>query len=97
MELIDRFKSIIYDTVKAMDLLDIGYATVITTAPLTLKILATQMEVIEPVAELTDNVRYRDVTVEGETVVINPGLIAGDKVLVIKANAGQNYIIISKV
>jgi hypothetical protein len=97
MELIERLKSIVNDTVKAMDLLDTGYATIESVSPLTLKIQATQLIVTEPVAVLTDNLRYRAVTVQGETVVINPGLKAGDKVLVLKANAGQNYIVISKV
>lgn len=97
MELIEILKSIINDTVKAMDLLDTGYATVVSISPLTLKIQATQLTVIEPVAFLTDNLRYKTVTVQGETVVINPGLKAGDKVLVMKANSGQNYIVISKV
>lgn len=97
MELIERLKSIIHDTVKAMDLLDTSYATVVSVSPLTLKIQATQLVVTEPVAVLTDSVRYRAVTVQGETVVINPGLKAGDRVLVLKANAGQNYIVISKV
>ena len=97
MELIERLKSIINDTVKAMDLLDTGYATVVSISPLTLKIQATQLTVIEPVVVITDNLRYKTVTVQGETVVINPGLRAGDKVLVMKANSGQNYIVISKV
>lgn len=97
MELIERIKSIVIDTVKAMDLLDTGYATVVSTSPLTIKIQATQLSVKEPVAVLTDSVRYRAVTVEGETVVINPGLVAGDKILYLKANSGQNYIIMAKV
>ncbi len=97
MELIERLKSIINDTVKAMDLLDTGYATVVSISPLTLKIQATQLTVIEPVVVITDNLRHKTITVQGETVVINPGLRAGDKVLVMKANSGQNYIVISKV
>lgn len=97
MELIERLKSIINDTVKAMDLLDTGYATVESVSPLTLKIQATQLIVTEPVAVLTDSLRYRAVTVQGESVIINPGIKPGDKVLVLKANAGQNYITISKV
>lgn len=97
MELIERLKSIINDTVKAMDLLDTGYATVVSVAPLTLKIQATQLNVTEPVTVLTDNLRYRDIIIQGEKVVINPGLKPGDKVLVLKANAGQNYIVMSKV
>lgn len=97
MELIERLKSIINDTVKAMDLLDTGYATVESVSPLTLRIQATQLVVTEPVAVLTDALRYRAVTVQGELVIINPGIKPGDKVLVLKANAGQNYIAISKV
>lgn len=97
MELLERLKSIINDTVKAMDLLDTGYATVESVSPLTLKIQATQLIVTEPVAVLTDSLRYRAVTVQGESVIINPGIKPGDKVLVLKANAGQNYIAMSKV
>lgn len=97
MELIERLKSIINDTVKAMDLLDTGYATVVSVSPLTLRIQATQLVVTEPVAVLMDSLRYRAVTVQGESVIINPGLKPGDKVLVLKANAGQNYIAMSKV
>lgn len=97
MELIERIKSIVIDTVRAMDLLDTGYATVLSASPLTMKIQATQLTVKEPVAVLTDNVRYRAATIQGETVIINPGLIPGDKVLYLKANSEQNYIIMSKV
>uniref|UniRef100_UPI0006CF78FF DUF2577 family protein n=1 Tax=Clostridium sp. NkU-1 TaxID=1095009 RepID=UPI0006CF78FF len=97
MELLERLKSIINDTVKAMDLLDTGYATVESVSPLALKIQATQLIVTEPVAVLTDSLRYRAVTVQGESVIINPGIKPGDKVLVLKANAGQNYIAMSKV
>lgn len=97
MELIERIKSIVIDTVRAMDLLDTGYATVVSTSPLTIKIQSTQLTVKEPVAVLTDNVKYRAVTIQGETVVINPGLKAGDKVLYLKANSGQSYIVMAKV
>ncbi|MDF2885796.1 MAG: hypothetical protein K0R23_181 [Lacrimispora sp.] len=97
MELIETIKSIVIDTVRAMDLLDTGYATVVSASPLTIKIQATQLTVKEPVAVLTDNVRYRAVTIQGETVVLNPGLKAGDKVLYLKANSGQNYIVMAKV
>jgi len=46
---------------------------------------------------MTDSVRYKAVTVQGETVVINKGLKPGDKVLYLKADSGQSYIVISKV
>ena len=55
------------------------------------------MDVTEPAVVLTDNVMRKEITVQGETVVINPGLNPGDKVLFLRADAGQNYIIISKV
>jgi hypothetical protein len=97
MELIERLKYIINDTVRAMDLLDTGYATVVSVVPLTLKVQATQLIVTEPVAVMTDHVKYRDILIQGEKVVINPGLKPGDKVLVLKANSGQNYIVMSKV
>ena len=97
MELIEQLQTAIKNCVSAMDMLDIGYATVTSSAPLALTIQATQLAVTEPVAVMTDNVRYRDVVVQGQTVVINPGLKAGDGVLVLKANGGQNYIVISRV
>lgn len=97
MDLIDTIQAIVRDSVNAMDLLQIGYATVISAFPLTLTIQSTQLQVTEPVAQLTDNVKYRETSIEGHKIVTNPGLSPGDKVLVLKANAGQNYIVISKV
>ena len=97
MELIERLQSIIIDTTRALDLLDTGYATVIFASPLTLCIEGTRLNVTEPVAVMTDNVRYKAVSIQGETVVINKGLKPGDKVLYLKANSGQSYIVISKV
>lgn len=96
MELIDVIQGIVMDTVRAQGPLTTGYATVKSVSPLTLTIQATKLDVTEPVAVLTDNVVYSDVTVQGETVVINPGLKPGDKVLFLKADGGQNYIVISK-
>lgn len=96
MELIEVIQQIVRNTVQAQGPLVTGYATVQSVSPLTLTVQATKLDVTEPAAVLTDNVVYRDVTVLGETVVINPGLKPGDNVLFLKANAGQNYIVISK-
>ena len=78
-------------------MLDLGYATVESISPLSLSIKKTNLKVTEPVAVMSDNVRYRSVNVQGQRVVINPGLSVGDKVIFLKANAGQNYVVISKV
>lgn len=96
MELIDVIQRIAKDTAEAMGPLAVGYATVKQASPLVLTILATRLEVSEPVAVTTENVRPREATVQGERVIINPGLSPGDRVLVLRANAGQNYIVISK-
>lgn len=96
-ELIEVLQETIKNSVNALDLLDIVYATVTAASPLSLTITATQLAVIEPVAVMTDNVRYKAVTVQGQKVVINPGLVPGDRVLALRANSGQNYIVISKV
>ncbi len=96
-EIIDSLRMVIKSTVEAMDLLDLGYATVESISPLTLSIKKTNLKVTEPVAVMSDNVRYRSVTVQGQVVVINPGLSAGDKVIFLKSNSGQNYVVISKV
>ena len=92
-EIIDSLRRV----VEAMDLLDLGYATVESISPLSLSIKKTNLKVTEPVAVMSDNVRYRSVNVQGQRVVINPGLSVGDKVIFLKANAGQNYVVISKV
>lgn len=96
-EIIDSLRRAVETTVEAMDLLDLGYATVESTSPLSLSIKKTNLKVTEPVAVMSDNVRYRSVNVQGQRVVINPGLSVGDKVIFLKANAGQNYVVISKV
>ena len=95
-ELYDVVRTIVQDVVKNMDPTGISPATVISVSPLALEIQASTLRVEEPVAMLTDAVVYRSVEIEGQTVVINPGLVPGDKVLTIKANGGQNYIVISK-
>ena len=96
-EIIDSLRMAVETTVEAMDLLDLGYATVESISPLSLSIKKTNLKVTEPVAVMSDNVRYRSVNVQGQRVVINPGLSVGDKVIFLKANAGQNYVVISKV
>ena len=97
LEIIDSLRRAVETTVEAMDLLDLGYATVESISPLSLSIKKTNLKVTEPVAVMSDNVRYRSVNVQGQRVVINPGLSVGDKVIFLKANAGQNYVVISKV
>ena len=96
-EIIDSLRRVVETTVEAMDLLDLGYATVEIISPLSLSIKKTNLKVTEPVAVMSDNVRYRSVNVQGQRVVINPGLSVGDKVIFLKANAGQTYVVISKV
>ena len=96
-EIIDSLRRAVETTVEAMDLLDLGYATVESISPLSLSIKKTNLKVTEPVAVMSDNVRYRSVNVQGQRVVINPGLSVGDKVIFLKANAGQNYVVILKV
>lgn len=97
MELIEVIQKIVQDTVRAQGPVAVGYATVKSVSPLTIMIQATKLDVTEPAAVLTDNVMYKDATVQGETVVIHPGLKPGDRVLFLRANEGQNYIVISKV
>lgn len=95
-EIVDSLQMTIKNTVKAMDLLDSGFATVISLSPVTLRIQANKLTITEPVVIVSDNVRYKAVTIQGETVILNPGLKTGDKVLYLKANSGQNYIVIAK-
>lgn len=96
-ELIEVLQETIKNTVKALDLLETTYATVESVVPLVLTITETQLSVSEPVAVMSDNVRPKTAVVQGEEITLIPGLIQGDKVLLLKANSGQNYIVISKV
>lgn len=95
-ELVDALQVTIKNTVKAMDMLDSGFATVVSLSPVTLRIQTSKLTITEPVVIISENVRYRAVTIQGETVILNPGLRVGDKVLYLKANSGQNYIVIAK-
>ena len=97
MEFIEELQITIQNCIKAMDLLDAGYATVLSASPLKLRIQNTGFEVMEPVAEMSSNVAYKAITIQGEKVILNPGLAKGDRVIVLKANAGQKYIVIAKV
>ncbi|MFQ7553494.1 MAG: DUF2577 family protein [Blautia marasmi] len=95
-EIINSLQIMIQNCVRAMGLLDAGYATVISSSPLTLKIQASQLEVKEPVAIMV-RMCATGSNRAGRKIIINHGLAAGDKVLVLKANSGQNYIVIAKV
>lgn len=97
VEFIEELQITIQNCIKAMDLLDAGYATVLSASPLKLRIQNTGFEVMEPVAEMSSNVAYKAITIQGEKVILNPGLAKGDRVIVLKANAGQKYIVIAKV
>ncbi len=99
MELIDAMQAVVEDCVKGLDMLSVGYGTVISASPLIIKTQTTQTEIKEPVTVPTNLIKYRDEICPccGEKIVINPGLAAGDKVLYLKANAGQNYIVLTKV
>ena len=68
-EIIDSLRRVVETTVEAMDLLDLGYATVESISPLSLSIKKTNLKVTEPVAVMSDNVRYRSVNVQGQRVV----------------------------
>ncbi len=99
MEFIDAIQGVVADCVKGMDILDVGYATVVSISPLIIQTQATQTKIREPVVVPTNLVKFRDEVCPccGEKIVINPGLKAGDKILYLKANAGQNYIVLTKV
>ena len=51
-EIIDSLRRAVETTVEAMDLLDLGYATVESISPLSLSIKKTNLKVTEPVAEI---------------------------------------------
>lgn len=85
---------------QAMKPTELAFGTVVSVGPLSILVDNTAEPKPEAGLILTDSVVARSAKAQGGsggTVVINPGLAAGDRVIMLRVQRGQRYIVLSKV
>ncbi len=82
-ELVGVIQQIVQETIQAMKLTDKATGTVLSTAPLSVRTDMSMQAIPATALLITDPVRGR--------------LVAGDKVLMLRVQNGQQYIILSKI
>jgi hypothetical protein len=102
MDLIEVLQQITQKGVEGMKPTDLAFGTVFSVSPMTVIIDGTMQAIPEAALVLTDGVRaktYNGVDSAGDSfsVVINDGLVPGDKIVMLRCAAGQRYIILSRV
>lgn len=97
-ELVGVIQQIVQNTVAAMKPADMATGTVVSADPLSVRTDTGMSPLPAAALELTDAVRERVVPVQGGegTVTVREGLRAGDKVLMLRVQGGNRYIILSK-
>lgn len=91
-------QQLVQECVKGMKPADMMTGTVLSISPLHIQPDVSMPPIPEAALILTSSVTSRTVSVQGGsggTVVINPGLEAGNKVLMLRVSGGQRYIILS--
>ena len=79
---------------------ELAFGTVVSVGPLSILVDNTPEPKPEAGLILTVSVVARSAMIQGGsggTVVINPGLAAGDRVVMLRVQRGQRYIVLSKV
>lgn len=98
--LLGDLQSIMQENQQAMKPTELAFGTVTKTAPLEILIDGTSQPKPEAGLILTDSVVSRSEKVQGGnggTVMIHAGLAAGDKVVMLRVQRGQKYLVLSKV
>lgn len=107
-ELAGVIQQIVQNTVQTMKMADKATGTVESVSPLRIKVDASMQSIPESALLVTDTVKERIVHVEdcqecsggGEctgTVIIREGLKVGEKVLMLRVQGGNQYIVLSRV
>lgn len=98
-DFIEVIQRTIQNAVEAMKLTDKATGTVESTAPLKVKVDTSMQSIPEAGLILTDTVKERTVKVQGGSgsVTVREGLKPGDRVLMLRVENGNQYIILSKV
>lgn len=99
-ELLGVLQQIAQENAKAMKPTDMATGTVISVSPLSIQTELTMPPIPAAALVITSAVQAKTAQVqggEGGTVVINEGLKAGDRVLMLRVQNGQRYIVLSKI
>ena len=99
-DLLGVLQQIMQENQQAMKPTELAFGTVVSVGPLSILVDNTAEPKPEAGLILTDYVVARSAKVQGGsggTVVINPGLAAGDRVVMLRVQRGQRYIVLSKV
>jgi hypothetical protein len=102
MDLIEVIQQIIQNGIAELKLTDLVIGTVIINAPLTIQIDTLMQPLPEEALIKTENIMpksYTGTTSDGAsfTVIINQGVQPGDKVVMLRCQHGQRFIVLSKV
>lgn len=98
--LLGDLQEIIQANLEALKPTDLAFGTVTKAAPIEILVDGTSQPKPQAGLILTDAVVARTAKVQGGsggTVTINPGLTVGDKVVMLRVQRGQRYIVLSKV
>jgi hypothetical protein len=101
MDLVEVIQTLMQNGIKELKLTDLIIGTVVTPAPLSIMIDASMPPIPEIALIKTVGVMpksYSGKTSDGAsfTVVINEGLQAGQKVIMLRVSGGQQFIVLSK-
>ncbi len=108
MELAGVIQQIVQNTVQTMKMADKATGTVESVAPLRIKVDASMQSIPAAGVLLTDTVKERIVPVENcqgctgadqctGRVTIREGLKIGEKVLMVRVQGGNQYIVLSRI
>lgn len=103
-DLIDVLNMISQNNQAAQKPADIAFGTVISISPLSIQVEGSMQSIPAAAIVLTSAVVERIVDVDGVpedmphlTVKVTEGLLAGDKVAMLRVSKGNRYIVLSKV
>ena len=108
MELAGVIQQIVQNTVQTMKMADKATGTVESVSPLRIKVDTSTQSIPAAALVLTDTVKERIVPVENcqgctgadrctGTVTIREGLKVGEKVLMVRVQGGNQYIVLSRI
>ena len=101
-DLIATIQAIVQESIKGMKTADMAIGTVTSLSPVSVKVDQTMQSIPAQAIMLTDAVREKTVDVKGidgtkiGTADVGNGLTVGCKVLMLRVQKGQCYIILSK-
>jgi hypothetical protein len=102
MDLIEVLQQILQNGITELKLTDLVIGTVVTAAPLTIQIDALMQPIPEEALIKTEAIMpksYSGKTSDGAsfTAVINVGIHPGEKVVMLRCQHGQRFIVLSRV